>query len=580
MFKIFSQLLGDDSRFLNQYLTKAVIYGVLSGLTITVLIPVVFYTLKGEVSSAVIWLILLLIGVIACWKLRQLTELAGIKVGESILRNARHRIGDHVASLPIGWFNPDNTARLSHIISKGMIEVAQLPAHLITPVVSGSIAPLVLVIALLILHPLLGMVALVSLPIIVSVLLLASRLGEKADQDFNERSAHTSQRIVEFAQAQSVLRAFSSEGSSTRFLERAIDDQQKSSEQLIVMTTLSIIMGSWVVQTVFAALLCIAIVWLNDLLVTGVHPTEIVAVVVALILVTRFIDPMQDVANYGEALRSAKGHLNAVREIFMIQPLPEPMVEKEPKGNNVTLNQVSFAYEKNEPLVLNQISLEIESGSMVALIGASGSGKTTLARLIARFFDVTEGEVMIGGVNVKNMTEKTLTDTISQIFQDSYLFQGSVRENILMGKPDASEKELQSVLVQSGLQSVIESLPNGLDTLVGEGGAKLSGGERQRIAIARALIKDAPILLVDEATAALDAENQAVIAETLERLRGSKTLIVIAHQLSTIQMADQIVVLENGSIKELGSHETLINKEGEYSHFIAQRQRAKGWRIV
>lgn len=227
MWKTFIHLLGSDAKLLRQYITKAVIYGIFSGLTITALIPVVMYTLQAETKIAAMWLVLLLMGVIACWQWRKVTEKAGIKVGEAVLKNARHRIGDHVASLPIGWFNPDNTARLNHIITKGMMEVAQLPAHLITPIVSGSIAPLVLVIALFTLHTSLGLIALISLPIIVGTLILASRLGEKADRDFNDRSAETSQRIVEFAQAQSVLRAFSRQGSSSRFLEKSIDDQKK-----------------------------------------------------------------------------------------------------------------------------------------------------------------------------------------------------------------------------------------------------------------------------------------------------------------------------------------------------------------
>lgn len=579
MWKIFIHLLGSDAILLHQYITKTVIYGILSGLTITAFIPVVMYTLQAETKIAAMWLALLLIGVVACWQWRKVTEKAGIKVGEAVLKNARHRIGDHVASLPIGWFNPENTARLNHIITKGMMEVAQLPAHLITPIVSGSIAPLVLVIALFILHTSLGLIALISLPIIVGALILASRLGEKADCDFNDRSAETSQRIVEFAQAQSVLRAFSSQGNSSRFLVKSIEDQKNASGKLIIMTTLSIIMGSWVVQSVFAVLLCTAVVWLNQSMIIA-EPTEIISVIVALVLIIRFIDPMQDVANYGEALRSAKGHLNAAGEIFMIKPLPAPMVEKEPKEFGITFNNVTFGYVENDP-VLDQINLEIKEGSMVALIGASGSGKTTLARLIARFFDITDGLLMIGDVNVRNMTEKTLTNTISQIFQESYLFQGSIRDNILMGKPNATEEELQTVLSQAGLNEAIARLPNGLDTLVGEGGVRLSGGERQRISIARALIKDAPILLVDEATAALDAENQAIIAETLARLRGSTTLVVIAHQLSTIQMADKIVALENGRVKEQGTHEELmLNHKGIYAHFIQQREQAKGWRIV
>ena len=216
---------------------------------------------------------------------------------------------------------------------------------------------------------------------------------------------------------------------------------------------------------------------------------------------------------------------------------------------------------------------------MTALIGASGSGKTTLVRMIARFFDPSQGCVLIGGVDVRQMTSSQLAAQISQIFQDSYLLQGSIADNIRLGKPAASDAELLDAVQQAGVSELIERLPQGLDTQVGEGGARLSGGERQRIGIARALIKDAPILLVDEATAALDADNQQLIAQTLARLRGRRTLVVIAHQLSTIAMADQIVVLDQGRVVEQGAPAALLASAGRYAHFLAQRRVAKGWRI-
>ena len=199
--------------------------------------------------------------------------------------------------------------------------------------------------------------------------------------------------------------------------------------------------------------------------------------------------------------------------------------------------------------------------------------------MIARFFDASQGCVLIGGVDVRQMTSNQLAGQISQIFQDSYLFQGSIADNIRLGKPDASDAELLDAAQQAGVSELIERLPQGLDTQVGEGGARLSGGERQRIGIARALIKDAPILLVDEATAALDAENQQVIAQTLAKLRGRRTLVVIAHQLSTIAMADQIVVLDQGRVVEQGSPAALLASGGRYAHFLAQRRVAKGWRM-
>lgn len=580
MIKNFKLLLGEESPLWTKYLRKVVFYGILSGLTIMFFIPVVSYLLQGDIKNAVFWFIPLLVGMFLSLKLRQITDESGIRMGEGLLRNARHRIGDHVATLPIGWFTPDNNARLSHVISKGIMEVAQLPAHLFTPVISGSVAPLVLIIALFILNPILGFVALTGVPLIMGMLLLAAHLGEKADAEFNESTAQTSKRIVEFAQAQSVLRAFSCDGSSSRFLEAAIDTQKKSATKLIIVTTLSIILGSWVVQSVFAMLFGVAIWWLSDLLQLGVSVEETIAVVVALILINRFIDPLQDVANYGEALRSANGHLKAVSEIFAEKPLPKPKVSDHPKNGSIELENLSFAYGADLPNVLSDINLKIEEGSMVAVVGTSGSGKTTLMRLIARFFDVTNGALRIGDVDVRDMDETVLSSQVSQIFQSSFLFQGSIRDNILMGNPSASEEAFNKALQDAGISEMIERLPKGLDTLVGEGGARLSGGECQRISIARALLKDAKILLVDEATAALDTENQAIIAETLAKLRGTRTLVVIAHQLSTIQMADQILVLDAGKIAELGTHEALVKQKGIYAQFWEARERAKGWKIA
>ena len=285
-------------------------------------------------------------------------------------------------------------------------------------------------------------------------------------------------------------------------------------------------------------------------------------------------------ASYGEILRSANAQLDAVHSILAEQPLPVAAQPKMPTDSSVELRNVSFRYAPGEPQVLRGVSLRIEPGSMTALIGASGSGKTTLVRLLARFFDASRGQVLIGGVEVREMSEAALAAQISQIFQDTYLFQGSIADNIRLGKPGASLAEIAAVAQQAGVAEIIARLPLGLHTPVGEGGARLSGGERQRIAIARALLKDAPILLVDEATAALDTYNQAAIAEALARLRGRCTLIVIAHQLSTVAMADQIVVLDDGEIVEQGTPATLAASGGRYAQFLAQRRAARGWRIA
>lgn len=567
MFKTFKQLLGNESHLWTNYLRQVILYGCLSGLTMTFFIPVISLLLQGQTQQAFLWFIPMMFGVFFSLKLRQMTDRSGIKVGEGLLRNARHRIGEHVATLPVGWFTPENNARLSHIISKGMMEVAQLPAHLFTPIISGSIAPLVLIVALFIINPILGMIASIGIPIIVGILFLTAKLGTKTDVEFNRNTAQTSERIVEFAQTQSVLRAFSGDNSSTRFLQRAIETQQKSAIKLIIISTLSTILGGWIVQTLFALLFGFTVIWLNDLLALGITPTETITIVITLILINRFIDPLQEISNYGEAMRNGKNHLQAVSEIFTEQPLPMPNISQRARNGSIELENVSFAYSPESNNVLSDINLHIKEGEMIAIVGASGSGKTTLTRLLARFFDVSKGSIRIGGIDIREMNEQDLTSQVSQIFQQNFLFQGSIQDNILMGKPNASPQDLEKVINASGMRNMIARLPHGLSTMVGESGAKLSGGERQRITIARALLKHSKILLIDEATASLDAENQKIITENLEKLKGNTTIVVIAHQLSTIQMADRIIVLDQGKMIEIGTHDDLINRKGAYAQF-------------
>ena len=580
MLTTFVRLLGKDVTFLRRYGWLAAAYGLACGLTIAATAPLLTHLLAGDARQAAPWLAALLAGVVCCAALRLPVERAGVRVGVAVLQAGRHRLGDHVARLPVGWFTPQNTARLSHVVTQGMMTVAQLPAHVFTPLIAGVVAPLVLVAALFAQHWLLGLIALAALPLLAGVLALTARLAGRADAAFHRRFAETSQRVVEFAQAQSVLRAFSAEGGGMRHVEQSLDAQRQSGARLIWLSAAAAVLNVWAVQAVFAALLIAAALWLNGLLGAGAAAGQVVAAVVAMLLAVRYIDGLLEVAGYGEVLRGARAQLDAIDALFAAAPLPEPAAPQAPRDASIELHDVRFRYAHNEPDVLHGVNLRIEPGSMVALIGASGSGKTTLVRLIARFFDVTQGSVHVGGVDVRQIASAQLAGQISQIFQDTYLFTGSIADNIRAGRPGSSDADVLHAAREAGVDEIAAHLPQGMDTPVGEGGARLSGGERQRIAIARALISDAPILLVDEATAALDAGNQAVIAGTLARLRGKRTLLVIAHQLSTVAMADEIAVVEDGRIVEAGAPAALRASGGRYAQFLAQREAAKGWRIA
>ncbi|NIF29009.1 ABC transporter ATP-binding protein [Pantoea sp. Tr-811] len=577
MLKTFIRLLGDNAQAARRYLVMTVLYGVFSGLTLSALAPVMLHLLHNEMRAAAAWLIGLTVGMALCWAWRRRVEQAGIGLAVAVLQDGRQHLGAHVAQLPLGWFTPANSARLGHVITQGTMAVAQLPAHVLTPLICGSVTPLVLLAVLFALHPALGLVALLALPALVATALFSARLGRHADRTFKQHFAAASQRMVEFAQAQSVVRAFNGDGGGTRLLAHSLERQRDSGRGLIVRAALAALLNSWAVQATFAALLAAAGSWLAEL--PGGQVQDAVVVTVALAMVCRFIDPLQDVASHVEILRGAHGHLQEIERILSAEPLPQPPSPEQPADAAIDLDHVHLRYSASSHDVLRGVSLHIPAGSMTAIIGASGSGKTSLLRLIARCFDATGGSVRIGGVDVRRMARASLAASVSQVLQDTWLFQGSIADNIRIGKPDASDAEVLQAARMAGLATVIAQLPDGLATAVGEGGTRLSGGERQRVTIARALIKQAPVLLVDEATAALDAHNQALIAQTLHNLRGRCTQVVIAHQLSTVAMADHIVVLEAGQVVEQGSPAALRASGGYFARFLAQRHAANGWRI-
>ena len=555
MLNTLNQLLGDAAPALRRYLWMTVLYGAFSGLTISALAPLMLHLLNGDNAAAGLWLAALAGGTLLCWICRRRVEHAGIAVATAVLREGRLRLGEQVAQLPLGWFTPDNTARLGHVITHGLMAVAQLPAHVFTPLIAGSVMPVVLALVLCALHGALGLIALLALPLLVGVMLFSARLGRRADQSFQQHFAEASQRVVEFAQAQSVLRAFNGAGGATRRLDESLERQRRSGRALILRSALSALLNSWAVQATFAALLVAA-----SFSFAG-H--DGLAVSVALVIACRFIDPLQDVASHVEILRGSEGQLKEFERILAAQPLPEPAAPQQPVDAAIELQGVSLRYSADGPDVLQDIDLHLPVGSMTAIIGASGSGKTSLLRLIARFFDASQGSVRIGGVDLRQIDRATRVGTVSQVLQDTWLFQGSIADNIRIGRADASDAEVLRAARLAGLGEVLERLPEGLDTQAGEGGARLSGGERQRVTIARALIKEAPVLLVDEATAALDAHNEALIIDTLASLRGQCTLVVVAHQLNTVAMADHIVVLDNGRIVEQGSPDALRASDGD-----------------
>ena len=269
--------------------------------------------------------------------------------------------------------------------------------------------------------------------------------------------------------------------------------------------------------------------------------------------------------------------MDRIEEVFREAELNDSGTESLPETgeNEIEFENVSFAYDKKE--VLHNISFSLEKNNMLALVGPSGGGKSTVANLLARFWDIKSGSIKIRGTDIRNVPLSELMNNISMVFQRVYLFQDTIYNNIIMGKPDATEEEVYAAAKKARCYDFIMALPNGFQTVIGEGGASLSGGEKQRISIARCILKDAPIVILDEATASVDADNESYIQQAISELCEGKTLIVIAHRLGTIRNADKILVIKDGSIAEKGNHNTLMSKNGIYRNFVTMRENTVGW---
>ncbi|WP_245880551.1 ABC transporter ATP-binding protein [Streptomyces zhaozhouensis] len=552
------------------------IESVLAGIGYACMVPASEHILSGRPQDAWPWIVAVAV-LFACYSVvRYRAQLAAYRAAIGLAEQLFRRLGDKVSALPLGWFSdPRRVGELSQLSSRGIVDVMGVPAHLLRPVVASVVTPVTLLVAMFLFDWRLALVALVGLPLVAVVGRWAGRLVARLDRVQKTATTAAAGRVVEFAQAQATLRAAGRTASGHRQLEKALAEQSAAQRSTTVIAAPALLSTNLVIQLLLVALLATG----AQLALGGELGTaELVAL---LVLGVRLVEPLMTAVENGAALRMAGNAMARYQEILATAELPAPHATPAGEGPvepSVELREVTFGY-GGEP-VLRNVSLVARPGTMTALVGPSGSGKTTVLRLIARFWDVDEGTVSIGGRDVRQLTTEELMRHIALVFQDVYLFDGTIEENIRMSRPEASEEELREAAELARVTEVVDRLPDGWRTRVGEGGAALSGGERQRISIARALLKDAPIVLLDEATAALDAANDAAVVAAFDSLRADRTLVVVAHRLPTVRSADQIVVLDGGRVVEEGSHEQLFRHGGRYRVFWEERTRSVGWRLT
>ncbi|EFU81951.1 ABC transporter, ATP-binding protein [Mobiluncus holmesii ATCC 35242] len=567
-----------DGAQLRTIISWFVASAVLQGLTLSVTIWFMQSFYSGS-DQTVFWLIVLTVLGLATFIVDAVAMFSSYRVSVFVVCDTMiSRIAEHVLGLPLGWFNAKREAAVANATSREVNTLSHFASIVIPTLCNSFIVPLVMIIATAFISwPL----ALIMTAVIIPLYLIWRGMQAaltRANELENRSAQQAAGRLIEFARLQTVLRA-TGRSSSWDPVTIALKADSKATLDGLRIKSRPGQAFTFVVHTAFAAIVCVGVCLVNQ---TALTPITFLAIMA---ITARMLYPLTKAALIASELNNVKVALDSVTEIIDARPLPEPSTtqQKLPQGEDIEFAGVSFRYVDNCP-VLNDISLVAEQGQITALVGPSGAGKSTILRLVGRFWDANSGSVKIGGADVRDIPTKDLMEMISFVFQDVYLFDMTIAENLRIAKPDASDAELESAAKRAQLDKVIEALPHGWQTNVGPAGQSLSGGERQRVAIARAFLKDAPILLLDEITSALDSENESAITKVISDLAVGRTVIVVAHRLSTIRDADKVVFLQpddssGAQVIQAGSVDELTAEEGPFRDFLAASNAVSSWQI-
>lgn len=514
---------------------------------------------------------IMLLSIIGKIVTQYISQLQRTHAGYFMVAEKRIYIGDKLKVVPMGFFNQNSLGQLTAVATTTLSDVENAAPVVLVTSLGGFLNSFVFALAILIFDWRIGLIVVVGIALFLWGVSLMEKRSRADIPKRQEAQATLVEKVLETIQGMSVVKAFNLDDSKGKKVDTAIDESYQKNlvlEKAInpYVAVQQIILYLCSVATIFASITF----YLNDTL-------SLVYCLMMMVASFMVFEQLKTAGSSMANLRITESSINKANEIDNVPVMDISGKDIVLKKHDIQFENVDFSYEKRP--ILKSVSLTIPDKTMTAIVGPSGSGKTTLCNLIARFWDVTGGKVSIGGHDVREYTLDSLMANISMVFQNVYLFNDTIENNIKFGKPKATHEEVVAASRKACCDDFIEALPDGYNTVIGEGGASLSGGEKQRLSIARAMLKDAPIIIFDEATANIDPENEDRLQAAIEALTKDKTIIMIAHRLKTVRNADQILVVDKGQIVQQGTHDHLITQEGIYADFVGMREKAIGWKI-
>lgn len=560
----------------NTSLRNIAVWEVLHGFLITAptgfLLIIVWELFKEDPNAQLIWnqiVLMIVFFIVQLWISKKAIVNSNVSI-YCMASKLRVQIGNHLQKLSLGFYKKRDPGDLASIVLQDVSNFETILSHSLQSIFSAVFGTIFLSFFLLYLDWRLALFMLLALPAGFFLVFIAGAVSKRSNSAYIQSRNNASSRFIEYIQGVRHLKAYNQIGAGFKTLDTAFNQLKRDAIKMELIPGPFVTTTFIILEIFFLLMLYLGVIQME------LSEITIPTFVAFLIIGYRLYEPLKLLMIDYVMLKYMNTSVTRIVNILE-SPLQDIGKDTLPEKYDVIFENVHFSY--TDRTILKGVSFSILENQVTALVGASGSGKTTIANLIARFWDVEEGQIRIGGIDVKDMSPQSVYGLVSEVFQDVYLFDDTIYNNIKIGNPDATERQVMEVAEKAQITEFTNTLSNGIHTRVGESGSHLSGGQKQRVSIARAILKNAPIVLLDEATASLDPENEIFIQRAIQELVKDKTVIVIAHKLQTIRHADKILVLENGKVEEEGNHIELLNKKGLYSKYWGIQQNIRGWKL-